>query len=436
MPNSRKAKSTMNKRALGVFVGAALCALAPQASAEIPLVKAKGWDLSLDGRVNSFLSFATGDSPYATTGVPQWQGFYDYADASNNQTTSRVRTGFVQNVLGFTLKKPFGGDNDLKVRFAPWVGVSQNRSSIDYPAVDVREVYFKVEGQWGGILVGRDLSLFSRGAILLDYDIEHNYGLGSPCSLGTVQGGACGHAGFGILFPGFNAGIVYNTPEIAGLQLSVGMYDPSAISERSYDRTPYPRMMGELTFKVPKYFTASVSGQWERLGHDAPTFQNADAIGVAGSAGVNVGPVQVGAGGFYAQGGGIYAPLENYPLFADDSGVLRHQQGILGLASVSFGNTKIAGGVGVTQILKTPNDREPFGSPANPAGSTGGTFVKSQFGASVGLYQHINESLVVALEYFRAAYSWYSEVDPKDMTMVISPVQTVNLINVGGTVVF
>ncbi len=367
----------MNKRALCALVGAAVCAFAHQASAEIPLTSAKGWELSLDGRVNTFLSFATGDA--LPTGIEIWQGFYDYGDANGHLTTSRIRTGFIQNVLGFTLKKQLSSDTTLTARFAPWVGVSQQRSKIDYPTVDVREVYFKVDGPWGGALAGRNLSLYSRGPILLDYDIEHAYGLGSPCSLQSVQGGACGHAGFGILFPGFNAGIVYNTPELAGFQLSVGMFDPSAISERS---------------------------------------------------GVNLGPVQLGLAGFYAQGGGIYAPLENYPLFADNLGVLRKQQGFLGLGSITFGNTKIAGGAGLTQILKTIND------PSGPF--TTGNYPKQQMGISAGIYQHINESLILALEYFRATYSWYDQPDPTDMTMmrIISPVQTVNLINVGGTVVF
>ncbi len=418
----------MNKRVLCALVGAAVCAVAHQASAEIPLASAKGWELSLDGRLNTFLSVAFGDALPA--GEQIWQGFYDYGDENGHLTMSRIRTGFIQNVLGFTLKKQLSNDTTLTGRFAPWVGISQARSKIDYPTVDIREVYFKVDGPWGGVLAGRNLSLFSRGPILLDYEIEHAYGLGSPCAIRTVTGGACGHAGFGILFPGFNAGIVYNTPEIAGFQLSAGMYDPSAIAERSYERTPYPRMEGELTFKVPKYFNASVSGQWQRLGQNATPYLEVDALGVSGSVGANLGPVQLGVAGFYGQGGGIYAALEDYPLFADDQGVLRHQRGILALGSVTFGSTKIAGGGGFTQIIKTVND------PTGPF--THGNYPKQQTGISAGVYQHINESLILALEYFRATYSWYDEFDSTDPTMmrVLSPVQTVNLINVGGTVVF
>src|SRR5260370_10384319 len=52
----------MNKRVLCALVGAAVCAVAHQASAEIPLASAKGWELSLDGRLNTFLSVAFGDA--------------------------------------------------------------------------------------------------------------------------------------------------------------------------------------------------------------------------------------------------------------------------------------------------------------------------------------------------------------------------------------
>jgi len=68
----------MNKRVLCALVGAAVCAVAHQASAEIPLASAKGWELSLDGRLNTFLSVAFGDALPA--GEQIWQGFYDYGD--------------------------------------------------------------------------------------------------------------------------------------------------------------------------------------------------------------------------------------------------------------------------------------------------------------------------------------------------------------------
>lgn len=402
--------------------------LAKDVRADIPLAKANGWELSLGGRLNTFVSFAAGNG--LPSGIPNYEGVYDYPDGSGNIMKTRIRSGFIQNVMGFTLKKELSSDTTVTGRFATWVGVSETQSKVDYPALDARELYIKIDAPWGGVLAGRNLSLFGRGAILLDYDMVHNYGLGSPCAIQAAQGGACGFAGYGLLFPAYNAGIVYNTPALGGLQLSVGAFDPSAVSTASYQRTPYPRMEGDLTFSVPKYFKASVSGQWQQIGQNAAPFLNVDAVGVSASAGVTLGPVQIGGAGFVGQGLGIYSAMEDSPIFSDSIGVIRHQQGVVAMASVSFGDTKIGGGAGVTQVLRTVNDG------TAPLTSQTTEFPKQQLGVSVGLYQHIKDTLVLALEYFRSDITWQTELDPSNMTNVITPSQVVNFVNAGVTLLF
>jgi hypothetical protein len=415
------------KPVLPVLVLAAAACFGREARAEIPIAKANGWDLSLDGRLNTFVSIASGDGLPVS---PTYEGIYDYSNASGKIMKTRVRSGFIQNVLRFTLRKQLTSDTTVTGRFGTWVGVSEADSKIAVPSVDMREVYIKVDAPWGGVLAGRNLSLFGRGAILLDYEVHHGYGLGSPCTIQTVQGGACGFSGFGILFPAYNAGIVYNTPEFAGFQLSAGAFDPSSVSTASYQRTPYPRVEGELTFNVPKYFKASVSAQWQQIGQNAKPFLDVDASGVSASAGVTLGPVQLGAAGFVGQGLGIYAALEDSPIFSDSIGVIRHQQGILGLGSVTFGDTKIAGGAGITQIKKTVNDG------AGPLTAQTTEFPAQQLGISVGIYQHVKDTLVLALEYFRASITWQSEQDQANPGNVITPKQNVDFVNAGVTAVF
>jgi len=189
-------------------------------------------------------------------------------------------------------------------------------------------------------------------------------------------------------------------------------------------------MEGDLTFSVPKYFKASVSGQWQQIGQNAAPFLNVDAVGVSASAGVTLGPVQIGGAGFVGQGLGIYSAMEDSPIFSDSIGVIRHQQGVVAMASVSFGDTKIGGGAGVTQVLRTVNDG------TAPLTSQTTEFPKQQLGVSVGLYQHIKDTLVLALEYFRSDITWQTELDPSNMTNVITPSQVVNFVNAGVTMLF
>lgn len=411
------------------------------ARAELPspeplsIAKVKGWDITLDGRMSAFASFSHGPPP--PPGSPTWQGFEDRPAANGQTTATRIRSGFVSNYLGWGVRKEVGKDTYISGRFALWGNISQQRDKVQSPDVDLREVYLKIEGPWGGVLAGRNMGIFSRGPISLDYDIEHNYGLGSPCmivnrapSWGPIA--ACGHVGFGVLFPAFNAQISYNTPQFAGFQLTAGVFDPAAVKETSYTRTPLPRVEGELSFKAPKYFHAEVSASWQRLGNEAPPDPkvdlNVDSIGVAGSAGLTVGPVQVGATGFAGQGLGIWAAIEDYPVFSAGSTggyLLRRQKGFAGFAALNFGSTKIAAGVGQTMISKVATDPDRFASLNFPA---------KQFGISGGIYQGVYENIVLGLDFFSASTTWQDGFT--DAGVPYTPKQTMNFLNLGATLVY
>lgn len=397
-----------------------------------PLVvgKVKGWELSVDGRMSAFLSVSQGRPP--PPGSPTWQGFEDRPDADGDTMSTRIRSGFVSNYLGWGLRKEVG-NHQISGRFALWGNISQQRDKTQSPDVDLREVYLRIDGPWGGVLAGRNMGIFSRGPISLDYDIVHNYGLGSPCmivnrapSWGPIA--ACGHVGFGILFPAFNAQISYNTPQFAGLQLTVGLFDPATVKEQRYTRTPLPRVEAELAYKGSKYVHAEVSGSWQRLGNETETDLNVDSTGVAGSIGLNLGPVQLGATGFAGRGLGIWAAIEDYPVFsADSSGgyLLRRQKGFAALAALNIGSTKIAGGVGQTMVSKVASDPERF---------TALNFPAKQLGFSAGIYQGVLENVVLALDFFSAKTTWQDGVN--DDGEPYTPKQTMNFVNLGVTLVY
>jgi len=100
------------------------------------------------------------------------------------------------------------------------------------------------------------------------------------------------------------------------------------------------------------------------------------------------------------------------------------------MASVKFGDVKIAGGVGVSQLKLTSAEEsqgaEPYSQFVPP---------KQQLGASVGLYWTFFKQMTWALEYFRGQYTWYqyrqSPAEP-----IVSPKQNVNFINTGLTLNF
>jgi porin-like protein len=435
--DSDKPSSFLSKavtRASLLSLAALLTLSARTAAADVEIGTSQGWTLSTDGRINAFLSVARGDA--IPDGEQNYTGLDEEATPGNKIESARVRTGFITSVLGLTLKKTLQPNVTAEARVGLWMLASSQRNWGDEPAVDAREAYFKIDAPWGGFLAGRAMSLFSRGAIMLDYDLEHNYGLGHPCSTKVVSGGACGHSGFGILFPGFHAGLVYNTPELAGLQLSAGLFDPDALAEGAYRRTPLPRAEAELTFKVPDYFRLFAGTLWQRVSrNNAPLMPNAptteqtvDAAGVSYGLMATLGPVGIGGSGYYGKGLGLYTPLEDNPINVTASGALRKQNGYYGAASLTILATKIAAGAGISRLERAVDDPPDSGASVTP---------KQQFGLSAGIYQGLYKTVIVALEYFRAQTTWYDRgMAVPQGTAIIRPVQTVNFINAGATLVW
>ena len=251
----------------------------------------------------------------------------------------RVRSGFVQNVFGFNLTKEAAPGYKLGGRFALWVGASNERKPVlgQPPAVEAREAYLKLEAPWGTIQAGRALGLFGRGGIIMDAEIVHANGLGSPCSTRVILGGACGFAGHGVLFPAFNAGFLYNTPSLAGFQVTLGLYDPSVNSEKQYEITPYPRLEAQIAYNFRGIFKLFGEAMWQRLintnpvrdaatgarpvldASGRPLRQVADVNGVAAGAQLAVGPLQVGGSFYQGKGLTLIIPIFNTPIFTDQN---------------------------------------------------------------------------------------------------------------------
>lgn len=428
---------------LVAIVGAVAASLpAGRAAGEIKIMSRDGWKLTTDGRINNFLSVARGN--WLPNMEPPYTGVDDEPTADNRIASSRLRTGFVETVMAFELNKQMTEGTSFKARLAFWVLTGALRTALDSPAAEAREAYFKLEGGWGELLVGRSMGLFARGGILLDYEVEHGYGLGFPCATKEVQGGACGHAGFGLLFPGFHSGIVYGTPKVGGLQLSAGIYDPIQFAASNYRRTPYPRPEAELTFATPnRLFTAFVGGVWQRISTTLmakdpvtmmPTKVDYDfaAEGVNYGLGLNFGWLMLGMSGFFGQGLGLTVPLEDNPaiILAGRPG-LRSEDGYWGAAALVFGGTKLAAGVGITRAKPDSADPDPKVTPNIP-------YVARQLGASAGVYQTVAKMVTFAVEYFGAQFTWFDRmtVDANGDAFVERPRQLVHFVNVGATVVW
>jgi Gram-negative porin len=432
---TREKKSIL--AAAGAFWAVVLIGARPSV-AEIPLVQYDGWRLTTDGRVNTFLSVAEGN------GLPEGQqenvgaGTADIATSTGDVHSARIRSGFLMSILGFTGQKEVSPNFKVTMRVGLWMNITGSRNKNNVGQIDPRELYGKIEGQWGSVLGGSHLSLFGRGGILVDADIAHNYGIGYPCAIKDASGGACGMAGFGAPFPGFDPGLVYATPSLGGLQVSVGIYDPGTIANAQLNRAPLPRVEGEAKFDFKTNFRIFTSGFWQIMeGTSAGKDLQATAWGAQAGAMLALGPVMLGGAAFKGTGLSPISYVDESVLTADSLGVLRNSHGGFGLAAVLIDalHLKVAGGAGLFQLDKNKDDApDPMlGTiPSNPA------LLKQNLGMTLGVYQTTGP-VHFALEYFRAEHTWHdrgvpSAADPTMTASIVTPKQVVNFINAGMTI--
>ncbi len=441
------------------FVLAALAlSVTSVAKAEVKLAEAGGWTVSTDGRVNAFVSHVWGDNRPEGLESLNWVGFNEsnsagQTNADGKLRKTKIRSGYVPSTLAFNFRKQMAPQ--LKVSSRVEVGFQITNIDPAFIAdptwMDPRAIYLDLAGNWGSVRAGRDFSLFSRGNLFMNYDIGHAYGVGFPCAYEKMFGGACGHVGFGTLWPDFRAQITYTTPSFFDvLQISVGAFDPRGLPTYQWDQTPLPRFETEV---VANYSWREGWGvkAWgnafqQKIGTSADVVDpvtmtttrknfSQNAYGVGGGVQGNLGPFKLGGSGYMGQGMDAFSVMTFNPIYVGQGAMVksyerkfRPTKGFLAEASFKLGNTWIMGGFGQARFDRVASDN-PIDMPdAFP-------LIRSQTGISTGLFHRI-EGVVLGLDYFNAHYAF----DPALVSAAgtspahfVQVAQTVHTINAGVT---
>jgi hypothetical protein len=447
----------LKRQAACVAITAAL-AWANVSKAEVSLLESKGWNVSTDGRVNAFVSHVWGDNRPKGLENLNWVGFNEsnspgQANSDNKLRKTRIRSGYVPSTLAFNLRKEI--NPELRVTGRVEIGFQIANIDPTYIAdptwMDPRSVYLDLAGSWGSVRAGRDMSLFPRSNLFMNYELGHAYGVGFPCAYERMFGGACGHVGFGTLWPDYRAQITYSTPNFGNIfQVSVGAFDPRTVPTYSWDQTPLPRFEGEA---VAKYnwregwgIKAWGNGSYQTLGTSVNVTDpaNPDTIvgrqdysqsvyGVGGGLQAYLGPFKGGVSGYMGRGMDGFEMLTFNPIFVGQNTVkpeerrFRPSRGFLAEASFTLGKTWIMAGFGRVNLDRIDTDIPITTVDAFP-------LIRSQTGISAGVFHRI-ENVVLGLDYFNAHYGF----DPRNVaaadgsTRYITVEQTVNIVNAGVT---
>lgn len=402
------------------------------ALAEKTLVKDGDWVVFTDGRAGSFLSYVRGDGRPLGTALVNVQGGGLGAATERQQVVGgtpgeltqgtiedlRVRSGFIGSILGMGARGPIGYSTATAYLQIWAVTETEGRTKNRPNPADVRQVYAKFEGWWGSFLAGRSRALFSRGATDIDVLYAHRFGLGFPSNL-DGNGPTSGHIGFGVLGSGFASGLVYATPSLRGLQLTVGAFDPIQIIAGGWTRTKWVRPEAELTFEHSFGPIGKVvlfgNGAYQSLYHDGgPDSDSATAAGFGYGGRLELGPARLGVAGHYGKGLGLAYAIESSDANTDPQNNLRTFDGYYVQTQLVLGRVDVSAGWGISRVFLTPADNLTVANPGAPMDTTDpsmrhlpNSVIKYQMGNSAGVVFHVKPWLHIDIDLFRAHFAWF-----------------------------
>jgi hypothetical protein len=410
------------------------------ADAETLLLDDGAWQVFTDGRVGAFASWALGDGlpqptyrlgPYNSTIVQQvtgggwsWpaarQQVYDpafpqqtiFSQGEVNQL--RIRSGFAGLALGFGLRNQLSPTTRVVGYFQLWAyteTIDQVGDRIN--SADARQGFAELQGPWGSLLAGRTRPLFSRAAaeIQLDYGYRWTVGYTPP----------------GTQFPTsaewFAAGVIYSTPPIRGLRLSIGAFDPIVPGIIGFTQSKFASLEGELVFEHSFGPTSRVllfanalmqkiykNGYCAPPSPDSPGPCEGTLAGVGYGGRLEIGRVHLAFAGHRSAGiEPDYLP-EVSDAEMDQLGNLRTLDGYSVRGELLLGRFNAFGGASIARVFPTANDNQRMQVPADTTGQyeiSLYSLIKNQVGIDMGVVYNLTGGLYFDLDYFRMQADWY-----------------------------
>jgi hypothetical protein len=378
---------------------------ASNASAAIVIGGADGWSFSTDGMINLFAVYQNSDDIPAGTRST----FDDDGNATATYATDedgfRLKNGFLPNILAFNIKAPTMNGLDLGARIGFYPSSAHaNIKNKTNGQLDMREIFFTVDGGFGQLMIGKGLSLFLGQNLLTEQALMGAGQLGSTFGLSDGVGVTVGRIGYGYLYPNFNAQVRYTTPDMGGFKLAAGIYDPSVIAgDVAANETKLPRVEAELsyagTFGDGNIFKAYTNGMWQEADGDG---FDVTAWGISGGTVVGLGGFELVASAFTGEALGTSLLLDTDSLDAD--GEERETWGYIAQVSYTLANegkTKFGVSYGVNEFDETDADEA----------SANGSWIESQAMLTFMVTQDITPNLKLVGEVNLIEHEWHNGAD-------------------------
>ncbi|HIJ94184.1 MAG TPA: hypothetical protein HPP94_00280 [Desulfuromonadales bacterium] len=256
----------MKKKLLAAgLLAAASLATGNPANAAFVIGGENGWQLSTDGIVDVFATYAS------TSPLPSGTRSLSLLSLGGTESTYDQRfgvgVGLLPSVIAFNVKAPTTNGVDSNVRVGIYPNI-QNKSSQRFdtsPNIDFREFFYTAKGAYGELLAGRALNLFQGKNILNDMTLLTS---GTVPASALRGGTTLGHIGYGYLYTNFGPQIRYTTPDMGGVKVALEIAEPYKISADTA-KTNSPRVEAEVSYAA-KYGSTSVQSWVSGLYQTAP----------------------------------------------------------------------------------------------------------------------------------------------------------------------
>jgi hypothetical protein len=401
----------MKKKLLAVgLLAAASLATSNPANAAFVVGGENGWQLSTDGIVDVFATYAS--TTHNPGGADRALSLLS-AGGTESSTDRRfgVGVGLLPSVIAFNVKAPTTNGVDSNVRVGIYPNI-QNQGGTRFdtnPNIDFREFFYTAKGAYGELLAGRALNLYQGKNILNDMTL---------LTAGTVPGAAfrggttLGHIGYGYLYTNFGPQMRYTTPDMGGAKLALEIAEPYKICSDTA-RTSSPRIETELSYAA-KYGSTSVQSWLSGMYQTAPRTDNAttaragkdnESIGTSAGLGIGFSGVNMLASGYIGRGLGMLS-VQDGPLDAafgnsavDANGRERLAYGYLVQATYQL-TPSFKLGANYGQTRQDKNQNEPATSATNKI------IVTNQESAVFMVAYNLNKFTQFVGEYIYAQNTW------------------------------
>src|SRR5882757_6156788 len=269
----------------GAFrVGVAIVgALAASAAGAFDIVSGD-WKFSVAGNVNVHYIYSSCESPDKAVPVTTVGGAC--TGNASGSSVSNVGNGLLPAALAFGLSTTQDG-YDIAAHFGLYPGIASNDGGspnlqsgaggasnvgLATTGLDVRQVFMTFGNKdIGTFTLGRNFGLFAFDAIINDMTLP-GVGVAGSASTASPSNTTLGSIGFGYLYPDTLAQIDYTTPDIAGFNATIGIFDPlnsltaplNAAGKDSNAPKKAPGLQAKVTYTYKMSddmkFYASVSG--------------------------------------------------------------------------------------------------------------------------------------------------------------------------------